>query len=308
MIFKKFVKNGIHILYVKKDKTDHSMDLIKNTLLKKNNNIINCIISENTDVYIIEDNKKLKLLLKFRKNELKNHKIFYENIINFAKTSYSTNRGSASGSLKKNVSDNPRVYSNILGYIDNFSPKQKSLIKKNNIKIDYNVRPCRFNIDYPDKFKNLIPFINEIDKLYKNLLPNYYKKQIKKAKETYYRISKTSFTTITTNVNFQTSIHKDTGDDMEGFGNLSVIENGNYTGGETCFPQFGIGVNIRTGDILFMDVHEWHCNLPIIKKTNDAIRLSIVCYLRYNVWKYTKGVSKEKMIEQNNKIIKMRKS
>ena len=127
-------------------------------------------------------------------------------------------------------------------------------------------------------------------------------KQLKKANETLFRIPKTSFTTITTNVNFQTSVHKDKGDDEDGFGNLSVIENGKYNGAETCFPQYGIGVDVRNGDILFMDVHEWHGNLPMVYKSKDAIRLSIVCYLRYKVWKNTLNVTKKQMIKHNKTI------
>jgi hypothetical protein len=46
---------------------------------------------------------------------------------------------------------------------------------------------------------------------------------------------------------------------------------------------------VRTGDILFMDVHQPHANLPIHKKTDDTIRLSIVCYLRKKVWLNTKN-------------------
>ena len=87
-------------------------------------------------------------------------------------------------------------------------------------------------------------------KLYKKYVPGSYKKQYDKAKQTYFRVSKTSFTTITTNVNFQTTIHTDKGDDAEGFGNLVVIESGKYNGGETCFPQYGIGINVRTYNLL----------------------------------------------------------
>ena len=69
--------------------------------------------------------------------------------------------------------------------------------------------------------------------------------------------------------------------------------------GYTCFPQFGIGVDVRTNDYLAMDVHEWHCNTEfkavnkkakkIIKTDADRLRkennwdfnrLSLVHYLR----------------------------
>ena len=77
------------------------------------------------------------------------------------------------------------------------------------------------------------------------------------------------------------------GDLKEGFGNLVVLEEkeGQYEGGCTGFPQFKVGVDCRHGDFLAMDVHEWHGNLPIQLKTPDAIRLSVVCYLRTNIFK-----------------------
>ena len=41
------------------------------------------------------------------------------------------------------------------------------------------------------------------------------------------------------NVNWQTSIHTDKGDDSEGFGNLVVLEEGKYPWAETCYLQYG---------------------------------------------------------------------
>ena len=304
MIIKKDKKNGIEIIHVKKDKTDEEMEKIANTLIKPAS--IHLIIKHDTDVYTEDD----KLLLKFRKNKLPKAEIkqFYDNVIDFAKKSYSANRGSCSASKSKNVYENPKVFSNIIGYMDRFSPSQKALFKKQGKSIKIGARECRFNVDYPEKYKQLVPLIQKIDDLYKKMLPTYYAHQYKKAKQTHFRIPKTSFTTITTNVNFQTSIHKDKGDDRDGFGNLTVIEDGAYSGAETCFPQYGIGIDVRQGDMLFMDVHQWHANLPMIKKDKDAIRLSIVCYLRYNVWKNTRKISKKKL-DQHNKTVKgIRKS
>jgi hypothetical protein len=61
----------------------------------------------------------------------------------------------------------------------------------------------------------------------------------------------------------------DAGDLREGFGNLTVIERGKYDGGFTLFPRFKVGVNLRTGDFLAMDVHEWHCNTEMKEGTED---------------------------------------
>jgi hypothetical protein len=184
---------------------------------------------------------------------------------------------------------------NIVGYFDSLGPSQKAMLKRHGMKLNPAVRETRFNMLHPDKFKKLIPLIREIDSYYEKIVPDHYKKQHRKAKQTYFKIADTAFTTVTTNVNYKTAIHTDRGDDAEGFGNLVVIERGKYTGAETCFPQYGVGVNVRMGDVLFMDVHEWHGNLPIRLENKDAVRLSIVCYLRHRLWEKTRGKTKKFM-------------
>jgi hypothetical protein len=285
-IIKTETKNGIKLYIVEKDYDNIKMERKMNTFIKPND--ISKIIDHNADVYTSEE----KLLLRFRKNVLPKTHIqqFYDNVIKFALNT-TGNRGSATGSKTKDIGTNPRVMSNIFGYFDRWSPGQKYVFKKLGKYPKVDVRECRFNMDYPELYKKTIPLIQDIDKLYKKLTPEQYSKQIKKAKETHFKIPGTSFTTVTTNVNYQTSIHTDKGDDEEGFGNLAVIESGKYTGGETCFPQYGIGVDVRTGDMLFMDVHEPHANLPIKKIGEESKRLSIVCYLRKNVWLRTKNKS-----------------
>ena len=188
-----------------------------------------------------------------------------------------------------------------MGYFDIWSPSQKSRFKKKSIKLPLEVRETLFVAKHPDKFMRMIPYIKQIDTLYKQYLPAFYKKQAKKARETPFTIGTTAFTTVTTNLNFQTAIHKDRGDDDEGFGNLAVIERGHYTGGETCFPQYGIGVNVREGDVLFMNVHEWHGNLPIHCDTG-AERMSIVCYLRKKIWERSRNKSKSFMVNHNRTV------
>jgi len=61
---------------------------------------------------------------------------------------------------------------------------------------------------------------------------------------------------------------------------------------------------VRTGDILFMDVHQLHGNLPMILEDKDATRLSIVCYLRLNIWKNTKNMTKKQAIKHNQTLKK----
>jgi hypothetical protein len=295
MIVKHERKGGIDVYHVKKNITDAGMERHKHQFVTPA--LIDIIINDDADVYT-DDNR---LLLKFRKGKLSKDKIdtFYENMIDFARTT-STNRKLTSGLRTKTRSKTAKekdlaAMTNIVGYFDSLGPSQKALLKRHGMKLNPAVRETRFNMLYPDKFKKLIPLIREIDSYYEKIVPDHYKKQHRKAKQTYFKIADTAFTTVTTNVNYKTAIHTDRGDDAEGFGNLVVIERGKYTGAETCFPQYGVGVNVRMGDVLFMDVHEWHGNLPIRLENKDAVRLSIVCYLRHRLWEKTRGKSKKFM-------------
>jgi len=285
---------------VKKLISDEKMEALKNTFIKRSQ--IHTIIREDAEVYT-EDGK---LLLLFRKKKLKGSQEFYDSIADFTKKNPSTNRGSASGSEYKIIGQHPKIQTTISGYFDKWSPMQKLLFRKKGIEKPIEVRETMFTANHPEKFNQMIPFIKQIDHLYKKYLPVYYEKQARKARETPFKIADTAFTTITTNINFQTTIHKDKGDDEEGFGNLAVIEKGKYKGGETCFPQYGIGVDVREGDVLFMNVHEWHANLPI-QLEKDAERMSIVCYLRKRVWERTKHKTKRFMKLHNQTVKSIRK-
>ena len=287
------------IIYVDKMLDDDKMDSLKNSFVNKSQ--ITKVIRSDTDVFT----KDGTLLLKFRKNILKKDELddYYHATYKYTRTNTSKNRGSSSGSKFKNINENTPIFSSILIYYDKWAPNQKSYFRKFNIKKPLEVRETMFSYKYPEKMKKVVPLIKSIDAFYKHILPKYYQKQYSKARQTHFKIANTSFTTITTNINFKTSIHKDKGDDMDGFGNLAVIENGIYTGGETCFPQYGIGVDVREGDLLFMNVHEWHGNLPTHFASKDAVRMSIVCYLRTNIWKRTKNKSR-KFKESHFKTIK----
>ena len=59
-----------------------------------------------------------------------------------------------------------------------------------------------------------------------------------------------------------------------------------------------------------MDVHQWHGNLPL-KTTDNSVRLSVVCYLRTNIWKQESNATKsniKKHIKILDKLTKKRKS
>ena len=235
------------------------------------------VISTDADVYTTDG----KLLLKFRKNVIPES--LYENAVNALGSfllSKSTDRGTA-GASEKGLATGQKyaIKSNIIGYFDKYTISQKSNFKRNNTKPTEPCRPCRWNRDHPQEWKRVTPLIQHIDKLYKSLCPHQHALQLEAASKTKYRIENTAFSTVTVNHNFRTAGHYDKGDFEDGFGNLVVYERGNYTGGIIGFPKYDIGVDIRTGDFLAMDVHELHANTAIVS-AEPSERISFVSYLR----------------------------
>lgn len=144
---------------------------------------------------------------------------------------------------------------------------------------------CRltaFNQHNMDKFVEAYPIIKFVDNQYARLMPTEYKKQKTMAENTAkdFVIPETSFTTVTVNKNWQTAVHKDAGDYKEGFGNLVALRKGSFYGGHFVVVRWGCGFDLRNGDLLLVDVHQWHGNTPIINDQKDAVRLSLVMYYR----------------------------
>lgn len=299
MSYTKEKKGKITVYHMKKIMTDEKIASLKGTHVTPAQ--IELIIDHDADVYGEND----ALLLKFRKGVLPKEHVdaFYDAIIKFAHNK-TDNRKNASGHKNPNAAAKTNVMSNIFGYFDKWTPNQKLMFSKNHRRPKIDVRETRFNMDYPELYKKTIPLIEDVDHWYEKTTPEFYKNQKRKARQTPFKVGNTVFTTITTNLNYQTALHTDKGDDAEGFGNLAVIERGEYTGGETCMPQYGVGVDVRTGDVLFMDVHQYHTNLPIVLKTPDAQRLSIVCYLRTKIWEASKGMPKS-VVEKHNKTVRL---
>ena len=284
------------------------------------------VIDYNCDVYYEQEDGSKKLLLKYRKNSFSNSLIRngWNSYKDLAKPS--RGRGASAGPIntdsvywkkrklvgtKKwstgylkpdgNVSKmkvNNQVASNPIGFYES---------SKNFCNL-----PCRlthFTRTNYNKFNEGLPFIQQINNMFKKLIPDAYEKQYERANmKPHLKIDGTAFSTITINRNFRTALHRDAGDFKGGFGNLTVIERGKYHGGYTVFPQFGVAVDVRSGDFLAMDVHQWHANTDIYetkedKKYNDKInfvfkdnpevgtvgldkkytRLTFVCYLREKI-------------------------
>ena len=190
---------------------------------------------------------------------------------------------------------NNQVFSNPIGYFD----------KTKNMGNDLPCRLTHFTRENIKKYEAGLPYLEEISDNYKILNETAYMKQLERANlKPDFKIDNTPFSTFTINRNFRTALHKDAGD-FGGVACLSVLEEGKYNGGLFVIPRFGIGVNIRQGDILVADVHQYHANtelwttpeqdkynIKLGKTIKDNIevgtvgseynftRISFVCYLR----------------------------
>ena len=171
--------------------------------------------------------------------------------------------------------------------------------------------PCRlshYTRTNLDKFHEAIPFFQSIAHDYEQLMPDQYASQMERAIKNDYHINQTPFSTITINRNFRTAVHKDSGD-FGGWACLSVLEENKYSGGLFVMPKYKVAIDMRHGDLLVANVHEYHGNTELYeseedKKYNDEnpqqtykdnlevgvlglnnrfSRISFVCYLREDI-------------------------
>ena len=301
-------KNGVTIIVVKKMMSDSQISNCEADYF--DNNHYKHTINSDTDCYRIDENGDKILLAKFRKRVIPDHlsKLGMKNLKKAAMQKHD-NRGASAGKIDVSkmpkYANNPKLFHGkskfrILGYYSKITGKfvNNSLgnQSKSNIigyfdKRDRNLGvgapPCRttaFTSQQYEKYKETIPLIKAIDRQFKKLIPDRHKIKHEQAHKTpKFVIADTSFSTVTINYNWRTALHKDAGDLKEGYGNLVVLEEGKYKGGETGFPQYGVCVDVRQGDFLAMDVHEWHCNTKLVPISKDYTRLSMVAYLRENM-------------------------
>ncbi len=165
-------------------------------------------------------------------------------------------------------------------------------------------RQCVWNIDNEDKWKKAIPLIKEVDGAYWQIAPEDWELQRAEADKIHddFRISNTVFSTLTVNKNWQTAIHTDKGNliSTNFSGLMTAFSAGKYTGCYTVFPQYKVGVDLRSTDLLLFNNHLHHGNTPLVPKGSYE-RISVVFYMR-------DGMQKCLSAEEELKIAKTRKS
>lgn len=271
------------------------------------------LINYDCDVYDVSG----ILLAKFRKNVLSKQKLIdcIENVRGSIKPT--DNRGIASGKV-----DIRKMAVKNVGIVENFKLrhlKEDGTISKfklgNQVTsglIGYMDRTvispyCRktaFTKNEFEKFEKAIPFVQEVNEKFKELIPDKWKIQNEFAKATdkNYIIKDTCFTTVTINKDFQTAVHKDAGDLKKGFGNLTSYKTEGLKGGYFVLPEWRIAFDLHSTDLLLVDVHQWHGNTPIEKETEQDERISFVMYYREKAIKcLTPKDELERVKRANNK-------
>jgi hypothetical protein len=185
-----------------------------------------------------------------------------------------TNRGLASGMARVGRHEGGRthtkpVMSSIIGAMDPMGPQTYC-------------RLTAYTAKEVGGWEKLRPYFRAIAELFAEHVPDRYAAQMTFVNGTQpeWVIPGTPFTTITVNNTWATGVHTDKGDLDEGFSCLAVLRRGEYDGGTLCFPQYRLGVNLGDRDLILMDAHEWHGNIPLVKRSDDAERISTVCYYR----------------------------
>lgn len=175
---------------------------------------------------------------------------------------------------KKTRTDNRRIASGrkvvssyIAGYYD--SPTR-----------EVGAKPCRltaFSRDHVAAWQQGVQFVSAVDRVYRQLLPERHLEQ-RALVHPNFLIGNTIFSTVTINYNFRTACHVDSGD--IGYSALTVVERGLWSGCYLGYPGYKVALELREGDVLIMNPHEYHCNTELHLNSPDAMRLSFVLYLR----------------------------
>jgi hypothetical protein len=140
-----------------------------------------------------------------------------------------------------------------------------------------------FTRDRRRDWLSLLPLLRLMDRAHQAASPKAYAVQAHAAAAThpYYRIPGTVSTTLTANRNWQSPVHKDEGNLPGTMSALAVLEAGRYAGGHLAFPKWGVGIDVREGDVLVADfAAEFHGNTPVEGAEGGYTRVSVVLYFR----------------------------
>lgn len=264
------------------------------------------VIDESTDVYIEKDGE-IKLLFSLRKAVIPDNisKIAYDSYIKHVRRCKTNSRGKASGMVDiKKLSSNVcevldkdrfksrvrfkngkiskyKVCNNVKSMIAGFYDKPCRNVRNKNIACTTIGRETAFVKNHKDDWLNSVEYIKYIDDLYSKIYPTQYLKQKELIEGCEpYVIDNTIFSTVTLNYNFRTAVHKDRGDIKDGYSAFTICSKGDWDGFYLGYPQYKLCINVKQGDFVIMNPHEFHGNTEIINSDKEYERMSMVFYFR----------------------------
>jgi hypothetical protein len=138
-------------------------------------------------------------------------------------------------------------------------------------------RQTGWSVNDPEIHEAAYPFVREVARVYREELPGHWQAQAEFMKSVgqQWRFDDT-YTTLTVNRKKRTTYHYDGNDFRGGMGNLVVLKGGET--GALVMPRFRVAFLPRPTDVLLMNVHEMHGNLPFVGE-----RLTAVLYARERI-------------------------
>ena len=160
-------------------------------------------------------------------------------------------------------------YSDLLGYFDR-TPRMPFC------------RDTEWSLERPDIFEVSRPLVQAVDYVYRDWLFDYWKRQrdFMRGVSEHFKYTGSTFSTVTVNLNVRPCYHTDDGDFRGGMGNLVVLELGRDESGILVMPRERVAFLVRPTDVLLMNVHHMHGNLPL---TVGGTRLTAVLYAREGI-------------------------
>jgi hypothetical protein len=135
-----------------------------------------------------------------------------------------------------------------------------------------------------EEFEANKPFYHEINDLLRKHLPDKFKvlnDRFSQVADERYNLFGTAFTTITINNNFQVAYHRDGNNAQGAVAVLTVMEIGEWSGGQFLLPEIGLGFELREGDVFIGDNQGLiHGMLPVETHSADAENIMFVFYQR----------------------------
>jgi hypothetical protein len=143
-------------------------------------------------------------------------------------------------------------------------------------------RPTEWSLERPDILEVSRDLERDLHQVYREELPHHWREQMDFMRHVSpnFRYLESPYSTTTINKDVRFPYHYDFGDFAGGLGNLVVLDGGSDQAGIMVMPEIRCAFLVRPGDLLFMDVHQLHGNLPL---TPGVPRLTAVFYARQNI-------------------------